>query len=97
MQAGMGFALFLLSRYDEALEWAQTASFQQPGYPTPIEVAAASAALAGRGDAARTWVSRLHEIYPNYRITDFKSLRPLRRSKDIEQFENGLRKAGVPQ
>jgi TolB-like protein len=25
MQAGMGFALFLLNRYDEALDWAQTA------------------------------------------------------------------------
>ena len=58
MQAGMAFALFLLSRYDEALGWAQSASMQQPRYPTPMEVAAASAALAGRLDTARTWTLR---------------------------------------
>jgi len=76
MQAGMAFALFLLSRYDEALGWAQSASLQQPRYPTPIEVAAASSALSGRLDTARTWIARLREIDPDYRISDFKNLRP---------------------
>ncbi len=66
MQAGMAFALFLLSRYEEALELAQIASLQQPRYPTPIEVAAASAALAGHLDTARTWIARLREIDPEF-------------------------------
>jgi tetratricopeptide (TPR) repeat protein len=97
MQAGMAFALFLLARYDEALDWAQTASLQQPRYPTPIEVAAASAALAGRLDTARMWIARLHEIDANYHVSDFKNLRPLRRPEDIARYEDGLRKAGLPE
>jgi len=97
MQAGMAFGLFLLSRYDEALGWAQTASLQQQGYPTPIEVAAASAALAGRLDTARIWIARLREIDPGYHISDFKNLRPLRRAEDLARYEDGLRKAGLPE
>ena len=97
MQAGMAFALFLLSRYDEALGWAQSASLQQPRYPTPIEVAAASSALSGRLDTARTWIARLREIDPDYRISDFKNLRPLRRSEDLARYEDGLRRAGLPE
>jgi len=96
MQGGMAFALFLLGRYDEALDWAQTASLQQPRYPTPIEVAAASAALAGRLDMARTWIARLREINPDYLVSDFKNLRPLRRPEDLARYEDGLRKAGLP-
>jgi TolB-like protein/Flp pilus assembly protein TadD len=97
MQAGMAFALFLLSRYDEALGWAQSATMQQPRYPTPMEVAAASAALAGRLDTARTWIARLREINPDYRVSDFKNLRPLQRSEDLARYEDGLRKAGLPE
>jgi TolB-like protein len=96
MQAGMAFALFLLARYDEALDWAQTASLQQPRYPTPIEVAAASAALAGRLDTARIWIARLRQIHPDYHVPDFKNLRPLRRPEDVARYEDGLRKAGLP-
>jgi TolB-like protein len=95
MQAGMAFALFLLARYDEALDWAQTASLQQPRYPTPIEVAAASAALAGRLDTAGIWIARLREIHPGYHVPDFKNLRPLRRPEDLARYEDGLRKAGL--
>jgi len=97
MQAGMAFALFLLGRYHEALDWAQTASLPQPRYPTPIEVAAASAALAGHSDIARRWVARLREIDANYRVSDFKNLRPLRRPEDLARYEDGLRKAGLPE
>jgi TolB-like protein len=97
MQAGMAFALFLLSRYEEALELAQIASLQPPRYPTPIEVAAASAALAGHLDTARTWIARLREIDPEFCVSDFKKkLRPLRRPEDLARYEDGLRKAGLP-
>jgi TolB-like protein/tetratricopeptide (TPR) repeat protein len=96
MQAGMAFALFVSGRYDEALDCAQTASLRQPGYLTPIEVAAASAALAGRLDVARTWVERLREINPKFSVSDFKNLRPLRRQQDLAKLEEGLRKAGLP-
>jgi TolB-like protein len=97
MQAGMAFALFLSARYDEALDWAQTASLQHPRYPTPIEVAAASAAMAGRLDTARIWIARLREINPEYHVSDFRNLRPLRRMEDLARYEDGLRKAGLPE
>ena len=93
----MAFALFLSGRYDEALSVAQKASQERPGYPTPLRVAAASAALAGKADAAREAIARLRVINPAFRVSNFKDLLPLRRPEDLAKFEEGLRKAGLPE
>jgi TolB-like protein len=97
MQAGMAFALFLCSRYDDALSWARTASLLRPDYPTPIRVAAASSALAGQLDVARKCIERLGEVNPGFRVANFKDLLPLRRPEDLAKFEEGLRRAGLPE
>ena len=97
MQAAMAFALFLSGRYDEALSVAQKASQERPGYPTPLRVAAASAALAGKADAAREAIARLRVINPTFRVSNFKDRLPLRRPEDLAKFEEGLRKAGLPE
>ena len=97
MQAGMGFALFLSGRYGEALSVALKTSQQRPGYPTPLRVAAASAALAGQLDVARRVIERLREINPAFRVSNFRDILPLRRMEDLARFEEGLRKAGLPE
>ena len=97
MQAGMAFALFLSGRYDEALSVAQKASQERPSYPTPLRVAAASAALAGKQDVARQAIERLREINPAFRVSNFRAILPLRRPQDLARFEEGLRKAGLPE
>ena len=48
-------------------------------------------------DELRTWIARLREIHPDYRVSDFKNLRPLQRSEDLARYEDGLRKAGLPE
>jgi TolB-like protein len=97
MQAGMAFALFLSGRYDEALSWAQTASRNRPSYPTPLRVAAASAALAEQPEVARRAVERLRDLNPTFRISNFRDLLPLRKPEDLARFEEGLRRAGLPE
>jgi len=96
MQAAMAFALFLSGRYDEALSVAHKASQERPSYPTPLRIAAASAALAGRLDVARQAIERLREINPAFRVSNFREILPLRRPEDLAKFEEGLRKAGLP-
>jgi TolB-like protein len=97
MQAAMAFALFLSGRYDKALSVAQKTSQERPNYPTPLRVAAASAALLGRLDVARQAIERLREINPAFRVSNFREILPLRRPEDLARFEEGLRKAGLPE
>jgi tetratricopeptide (TPR) repeat protein len=97
MQGGTAFAHFLAGRYDQALSWAAKAMWAQTNYTTPLFVAAASSALAGRIVEARKAMVRLLELDPALRIANVKDWIPLRRHEDLERFEDGLRKAGLPE
>jgi len=97
MQGGTAFVHFLASRYDEALSWAAKAMWAQTNYTTPLFVAAAGNALAGRLVEARAAMARLIELDPALRIPNVKNWIRLRRHQDLERFEDGLRKAGLPE
>jgi TolB-like protein len=97
MQAGTGFAHFLAGRYDEATCWADKALWAQTNYVTPIRIAAASSALAGRLAEARKAMARLRELDPAMRVVNVKEWAPLRRPDDLARLEDGLRKAGLPE
>jgi hypothetical protein len=71
--------------------WAQT------NYITPIRIAAASNALAGRLAEAQKAMARLRELDPAMRIANVKEWGPLRRPEDLARLEEGLRKAGLPE
>jgi adenylate cyclase len=60
-------------------------------------VAAAGHALAGRLDQAQKAMARLRQIDPTLRVSDLKHVLPFRRSEDIARYEEGLRKAGLPE
>jgi TolB-like protein len=97
MQAGTGFSHFLAGRYDEASSWAAKALWAQTNYMTPIRIAAASSALAGRLAEAEKAMARLRELDPAMRITNVREWAPLRRPEDFARLEDGLRKAGLPE
>jgi hypothetical protein len=58
---------------------------------------AACNALAGRLDQARKAMTRLRQIDPALRVSDLRRMFPFRRPEDIARYEEGLRKAGLPE
>ena len=60
-------------------------------------VVAASHALAGRLDQAHKAMARLREIDPTLRVSDLRHMFTFRRPEDLARFEEGLRKAGLPE
>jgi len=84
-------------RYDEASAWAEKGLLEQPNSAAAARVAAASHALAGRLGQAHKAMARLRELEPTLRVSDLRQMIPLRRPEDLARFEEGLRKAGLPE
>ena len=96
MQAGMALAHMLAGRFEVACSWAEKACRELPGFVVAWAILAASYALAERMDAAARTVTRLCELDPTVRMSNFSWV-PFRRPQDIEMFTAGLRKAGLPE
>ena len=97
MQTGTAAAHFFAGRYAEALSWAETAVREQPNYLLATCMAAASDALAGRLAEAQKAMARLRQLDPELRISNLTELIPVRRPEDFARWEDGLRKAGLPE
>jgi tetratricopeptide (TPR) repeat protein len=98
MRNGTAFAHFFLGRYDEAASWAAMALQDSPGYQPGLRIAAASNAMAGRPEQAHKAMARLRELNPELRVSTLKDvLAPHRRAEDLSRYEEGLRRAGLPE
>jgi tetratricopeptide (TPR) repeat protein len=97
MQAGIAFAHFFAGRYDEAAMWAEKSLRESPNYHAGLRVTSASNALIGRTEYAHKAVGRLRQIDPALRIVNLRDLTPVRRAEDLARYEEGLRKAGLPE
>ena len=64
MQGATAFAHFFLGRHEGARAWAEKARRENPNFLPVLGIAAASNALAGRMEAARSAVERLRAIDP---------------------------------
>jgi len=54
--------------------------------------------MAGRPEEAHKAVARLRQLNPVLRISNFKEvLGPYRRAEDVARYEDGLRRAGLPE
>ncbi len=97
-QSAAAHAHFFAGRYDEASSWAAKALRENPDHTTALRMAAASHALAGRPEEAQKALARLRELVPALRVSNLRDvLGPYRRPEDIARYEEGLRKAGVPE
>jgi tetratricopeptide (TPR) repeat protein len=96
MQAGTGFAHFLAGRFDDACDWAGQALREEPGHVTAWAVAAAGHALAGRMKEAREATTHLRQIDSKFRVSQFTG-RLFRRPECLSRWQDGLRKAGLPE
>jgi len=97
MHAGVAYAHFFASQYDEASAWAERAVRARPTWLTAVRMAAVSGALAGRLDEAKKSMERMREMDPELRISTLKDLLPLRRAEDFAKWADALRLAGLPE
>ena len=98
MRAGTAHAHFFLGRYDEAASWVAMALQDNPDYQPGLRIAAASNAMAGRPEQAHQAVARLRQLNPALRVSNLKDVvGPFRRAEDLSRFEEGLRRAGLPE
>ena len=96
IRTGSAHAHFFLGRYAEAASWAaiQDNPDAQPG----LRISAASNAMAGQAGPAQKSVARLLQLYPALRVSNLKSvLGPYRRAEDVLLYQEGLRRAGLPE
>jgi TolB-like protein len=90
-------AHFCAGRYDEACMWAEKALRGGPSYVVGIRTAAAGHALAGRIEKARKMSAQLPQVDPGLRVSNLKDRFTFRRPDDLARYEDGLRKAGLPE
>jgi tetratricopeptide (TPR) repeat protein len=97
MRSGTAHAHFLLGRYDEAASWAALALQDRPDFQGGLRIAAASNAMAGRLEQAHRAVARLRQVNPALRVSTLKNLVGPWPAEDLSRFEEGLRRAGLPE
>jgi adenylate cyclase len=98
MRTGTAYANFLLGRFDEAVSWAAMALLDKPDFQPGLRIAAASNAMAGRPEQALKALTRLRQLNPALRVSTLKHvLSPYRRPEDLLRYEEGLRRAGLPE
>ncbi|MBR0883921.1 MULTISPECIES: winged helix-turn-helix domain-containing tetratricopeptide repeat protein [Bradyrhizobium] len=98
MRAGTAHAHFFLGRYDEAVSWVAMALQDNPDYQPGLRIAAASNAMAGCPEQAHQAVARVRQLNPTLRVSTLKDVvGPFRRAEDLSRFEEGLRRAGLPE
>jgi tetratricopeptide (TPR) repeat protein len=90
-------AHFFAGRYDEASSWAQEAVRNQPNYLAGTLIAAASNALAERVEEAKKATARLQQLDPVLRVSNLTDVLGPYRLEDVAKYEEGLRKAGLPE
>jgi TolB-like protein/class 3 adenylate cyclase/tetratricopeptide (TPR) repeat protein len=95
--AGLACAHFLAGRYEESSLWAERALQRRPNLLVAVRESAASHALAGRLLKAQKAMAQLRQSDPELRISNFTDWLPLRQPQDIARYEEGLRKAGLPE
>jgi len=96
MQNGTASAHFFAGRCDEALAWAERALQESPNCKPALRIGAASQAMLGRMDDARMTIARMSRVDPEFRVRDIGKVAPFRKPDHLAKFEEGLRKAGLP-
>jgi tetratricopeptide (TPR) repeat protein len=98
MNVGTAHAFFMLGRYDEAASSAAMALPENFDFQPGLRISAASNAMAGRLEQAHQAVARLRQVNPTLRVSNLKDvLGPCRHAKDLSRYQEGLRKAGLPE
>lgn len=93
----MGFAYYLLGRYADALPHLQKAASRTPDHGHSRRYLAATYAQLGQLDKAKEEAAEVLRIDPWFTIDQAIFAKICKRPKDGEHFNDGLRKAGIPE
>ena len=94
----MAFAHVGAGRYEEAAGWAEKAVLERPNVSATLRGAVVSNALAGRRQEAERALERLLVLDPGLRVRDVRSRTgSFGRPEDLARYEEGLRRAGLPE
>lgn len=93
--SGLAYALIMLGRDEEALDWANKAVASNPSWMTGWRALASALAHLGRAEEARALGSRIRREVPGYRISNTRQL--MRPSPGLDRYLEGLRRAGLPE
>src|SRR6185369_5107551 len=85
--AGSNFHLHL---YSEAIDCVSRMRDQTPAY----RLLAASWARLGQREQARAYVRKVMDIHPDFRVSNWLSILPIRDPTYERDYEQGLREAG---
>ena len=88
----LALAFFTARQYDEALK-----VLEETHSPLARRLLAATYAQAGRLEEARTAAKEYLEVNPNFSIKRYMELEPYEDPADLEDYLQGLRKAGLPE
>jgi adenylate cyclase len=94
----LGIAHLLSQRYEEALEWADRALVQKPGFLSAMSLRAVACGHLGRLDEGREWIARLRELVPDLTVASMSDyLAGFAVTEYVAVFAEGLRRAGLPE
>jgi len=94
--SGIAMAHFMAGRYLEASHWASKSVHRKPNWRLGNAILASSLAQLNRFQEAKEAVDNYIENVPNATISEFRKL-PIKNQDDARRFEEGLRKAGLPE
>jgi len=98
MQGMMALAHVCAGRYAEAADWADKSCLERPNVAATVRGAVVSNALAGRQQEAERALAHLLVLDPGLRVRDVRNrVGGFGRPEDLARYEEGLRKAGLPE
>jgi tetratricopeptide (TPR) repeat protein len=97
VRSAIAFAHVFAGRFMEAVPFAEKALADSPNSHQALRATALSYALAGRTDQAQKAIRRLLQVDPTFRVSKLLDLTPLQRPQDIACYQEGMRKAGLPE
>jgi hypothetical protein len=77
--------------------WALAALQDDPDLQSGFRIGAASHAMAGRLEQAQKIVGRLRQLHPTLRVSNLKDVLGPYCAEDLLRYEEGLRRAGLPE
>jgi tetratricopeptide (TPR) repeat protein len=97
VRSAIAFAHVFAGRFTEAVPFAEKALADSPNSHQALRATALSCALAGRTEQAQKAIGRLLQVDPTFRVSKLLHLTPLQRPQDIARYQEGMRKAGLPE
>lgn len=90
-------AEFGVGNYEQAVEWARLATDAMPEFPGAWRYLVSSLGHLNRLEEARAAIHRLLDVLPHDNLRRVRAGLPSIRPERMEQFVDGLRKAGLPE